>query len=190
MGIAAALDKSAHRRCRFRLAEQHTVHAAAQDLAELPGIEADIGRVGAVDRRLDDDRRRAVTRARRTALDEAAHIFGETCHVEGPVLHPDIDVIGPDMRVFASLRIGQQMTAVTADVIDRLILLEEFDGAVDAVWHYLPSRSAAAKYPASGRGCPRFSRLRAAPPLARRGRERGRGGASSRSSLTAGPAGL
>jgi hypothetical protein len=33
------------------------VHAAAEDLAELPRVEADISRVGAVDRGLDDDRR-------------------------------------------------------------------------------------------------------------------------------------
>src|SRR5690348_17236303 len=138
MRIAAAFDKGADRRCRFRLAEQHAVHAAAEDLAELPCIEADIGSIGAVDRRLDDHRRRAMTRARRAALDEPAHIFGEPRHVERPVLHPDIYVIGPDMRVLAPLRIGQHVAAMTAGVIDRLILLQKLDGSVNAVRHGFP----------------------------------------------------
>src|SRR5205823_15131490 len=140
MRKAAAFDKGADRRCRFRLTQQHAMHAAAEDLAELPGIEADICGVGAVDRRLDDDRRRAVTRARRATLDEAAHIFSEARHVERPVLHSDIDVIGPDMRVFAPLRIGQHVAAMAAGVIDRLVLLQKFDGAVDAVGHGFPFR--------------------------------------------------
>src|SRR5207245_6516555 len=37
MRIAAAFDKGADRRCRFRLTQQHAMHAAAEDLAELPG---------------------------------------------------------------------------------------------------------------------------------------------------------
>jgi hypothetical protein len=31
-----------------------------------------------------------VTRARRAALDEPAHIFGEPRHVERPMLHPTL----------------------------------------------------------------------------------------------------
>ena len=135
MRIAAALDKGADRRGRLGLTQQHAMHAAAENLAELPRIEPDIRRVGAVDRRLDDDRRRAVAGARRAALDEPSHIFRETGHVEGAVLHPDIDVIGPDMRVFAPLRIGQHVTAVAAGVINCLILLQELDGSVDVVGH-------------------------------------------------------
>ena len=100
------------------------MHAAPEDLAELPGVEADIGGIGAVDRRLDDDGRRAVTRARRAALDEPAHVFGEARHVERPVLHSDIDVIGPDVRVFAPLRVGQRVAAMAAGVIYRLVLLQ------------------------------------------------------------------
>ena len=56
MGIAAAFDKGAHRSSRLGLAQQHAVRAAAEDLAQLPRVEADISRVGAVDRCLDDDR--------------------------------------------------------------------------------------------------------------------------------------
>ena len=140
MRIAAAFYKGADRRRRFRLAEQQAVHAAAEDLAELPRIEADVCGIGAVDRRLDDDCRRAVTRAGRAALDEPAHIFGEARHVERPVLHADIDVIGPDMRVFAPLRVGQHVAAMAAGVIDRLVLLQKFDGAVDMVGHGFPVR--------------------------------------------------
>jgi hypothetical protein len=44
------------------------------------------------------------------------------------------------MRVFAPLRIGQHMAAMAAGVINRLILLQEFDRAVDAVGHGFPVR--------------------------------------------------
>jgi hypothetical protein len=54
MGIAAAFDKGAQRSSRLGLAQQHAVHDAAEDLAELPRVEADISRVGAVDRGLDE----------------------------------------------------------------------------------------------------------------------------------------
>ena len=128
--------------------------AAAEDLAELPRIEPDIGGIGAVDRRLDNDRRRAVTRARRAALDEAPHVFGKTRHVERPMLHADIDVIRPDMRVFAALRIGQHVAAMAAGVVDRLILLQQLDSPVDALRHGFPSLQGSEKYPMPGRACP------------------------------------
>ena len=121
MRIAAGFDKGAHGIRQLGLAQQNAVHAAAEDLAELPGVEADIGGVGAVDRRLDDDGRRAVARARRSALDEAAHVLGQARHVEGAVLHADIDVVGPGMRVLAALRVGQHVAAMAADVVDRLV---------------------------------------------------------------------
>src|SRR5580704_5371409 len=95
MRVAAALDKGAHRTGGLRLAQQHAVRATAEDLAELPSVETDVGGVGAVDRRLDDDSRGAMARAGRAALDQALQIFGEPRHVEGAVLHPDIDVVGP-----------------------------------------------------------------------------------------------
>src|SRR6516162_6864139 len=77
MGIAAGFDKGAHGVSRLGLAQQHPMHAESEDLTELPGIEPDIGGVGAVDRRLDDDGWSAVTRARRPALDETAHVLGQ-----------------------------------------------------------------------------------------------------------------
>ena len=80
-----------------------------------------------------------VTRARRAALDEPAHIFGKARHVERPVLHSDIDVIGPDMRVLAPLPIGQHVAAMAAGVINRLVLLQKFDGTIDAVGHGFPA---------------------------------------------------
>jgi hypothetical protein len=59
--IAAGFDKGTDRVRRFGLAQQDPVHAAAEDLAELPGVEADIGGIGAVDRCLDDDGRGSVS---------------------------------------------------------------------------------------------------------------------------------
>ena len=60
MGIAAGFHEGAHRVGGLRLAEQDAVHAAAEDLAELPGVVADVHLVGAVHRRLDDHGRGAV----------------------------------------------------------------------------------------------------------------------------------
>jgi hypothetical protein len=57
---AAGAHEFAHGLGRFRLAEQNAVHAAAQDLAELPGVVGHVGPVDAIDRRLDDDGRGAV----------------------------------------------------------------------------------------------------------------------------------
>src|SRR4029077_9899827 len=97
---------------------------------------------------------------------EPDHRSGEPRHVERPMLHPDIDVIGPDMRVFAPLRIGQHMAAMATAVINRLVLLQKFDGAIDAVGHGFPSGSrVAGKYPIPDRACPRIT---PPPPLARK----------------------
>jgi hypothetical protein len=104
--IAAGFDKGAHGLGRLGLAQQHPVHAAAEDLAELPCVEADIGGVGAVDRRLDDDRRRAVPGVGRAAFHQPEHILGEPRHVEGAVLHADIDVVGPGAGVGSPLLAG------------------------------------------------------------------------------------
>ena len=136
--IPTRFDKGVHGVGRFRLAQQYAVHAAAEDLAELPGIEADISGVGSVDRRLDNDCGRAVPRAGRTALDQPRHVFGEPGHVEGAVLHADIDVVGPNLGVFAPLRAGQHMAAVAAGVVDRLILSEQFDRAIDTLRPWFP----------------------------------------------------
>ncbi len=133
--IAAGFDEGAHGVGRFGLAHQNPVDAAAENLAELPGIEADIGGVGAVDRRLDDDSRGAMPGAGRAALSQPLHIFGEPGHVERAVLHPDIDVIGPGAGVLAALRAGQHVPAVTADVVDRLTLGQQLDCPIDPLGH-------------------------------------------------------
>ncbi len=130
--IAAAFDKGAHRAGALGLAQQHAVHAAPENLAELPGVVADMRGVDAVDRRLDDDRRGAVAGAGRPGRDEPGEIGGQPGHVEGAVLHPDIDVVGPGVRVFASLRLGQDMPGMGADIVDRLVLRQQLDRPVDA----------------------------------------------------------
>jgi hypothetical protein len=122
MRIAAGLHKCEDGLRRFRLAQQDSVHAAAKDLAELPGVEANVGRVGAVNGGLDDDDRRAVARAGRAALDQAAHLLGEPCHVERAVLHPDIDVVGLDPRILSAPIEEQGVAGVTTDVMDGLVL--------------------------------------------------------------------
>jgi hypothetical protein len=104
MRITARFDKGAHHVGRFRLAQQYPMHPAAENLAELPGVEAHIVGVGAIDRRLDNNRGRAMAGSRRAALDQPLHVFAEPGHVEGAVLHPDIDVVGPSMGVFALAR--------------------------------------------------------------------------------------
>ena len=140
MRITARFDKGPHRVGQFRLAQQYPMHPAAENLAELPGVEAHIVGVGAIDRRLDNNRGRAMAGSRRTALDQPRHVFAEPGHVEGAVLHPDIDVVGPSMGVFTPLRAGQHMAAMAADIIDRLILSEQFDRTVDALGHRVPPR--------------------------------------------------
>ena len=111
------------------------MRAAAEDLAELPRVEADIGGVGAVDRRLDDNGRGTVPGARRPSLGQPPHIFGEPGHVERAVLHADIDVVGPGGGVLMPLRAGQYMPAMAADIIDRLALRQQFDRPVDPLRH-------------------------------------------------------
>jgi hypothetical protein len=133
--IAAGFNERADGIRRFGLAQQYPVYAAPEDLAELPGVDANICGVGAVDRRLDDDGRRAVARACRAGIDETAHVFGEARHVERPMLHPDIDVVRPGVRVFTSLGIGQRVSAVPADVVNRLVLRQQLDGSVDRARH-------------------------------------------------------
>src|SRR5262249_45368526 len=90
MRIAAEFDKGSDGIGRLGLPHQDPLHAAAEDLPELPGVKADIGSIGAVDRRLDDDGRCAVTRTRWAALDETPHVLGKARHVERAMLHSDI----------------------------------------------------------------------------------------------------
>jgi hypothetical protein len=51
------------------------------------------------------------------------------------VLHADIHVVGPGAGIDATLRMGQHMAAVRTVIIDRLILLQQFDAAVDPRTH-------------------------------------------------------
>ncbi len=121
--------------------------APPENLAELPGVEADIGGVGAVDRRFDDDRRGAVPGAGRTAFDEPRHVFGKPGHVESAMLHADIDIIGPGQGILSPLRARQHMAAMAADVINRLILRQQLDCPVDALGHNHTPRSKPAVSP-------------------------------------------
>src|SRR5204863_381907 len=73
--------------------------------------------------------------AGRAGLDHAPQICFEPGHVKGALLHADIDVIGPGAGILAALRAGQHMPAMGADVIDRLVLRQELDRAVDAARH-------------------------------------------------------
>ena len=138
MRIAAGLDERPHRIGGLGLAQQDAVHATAEDLTELPGIEPHVRLVGAVHRRLDDDRRRAMTGARRTAIDQAAQVFGQAGHVEGAMFHADVHVVGPGAGILAALRLGQHMTGMRAVVVDRLTLCQQFDRPVDAIGHAIP----------------------------------------------------
>ena len=76
------------------------------------------------------------------AQDQAIYYLGaHTGHVEGAVLHPDIDVIGPGAGILAALGAAQHMPGMGAEVIDRLVLCQELDRAVDAACHGgLPSQ--------------------------------------------------
>ncbi len=140
MRVAAGFHEGAHGAGGFRLAQQHAMHAAPEDLAELPGIVADVLRIGAVHRRLHHHRGRPVARARRPAGDQAEHVLGQTGHVEGAVLHADIDVVGPGLRVLPPLRVGQHVAGMVAGVVDRLPRREQFDRPVDPWRHGIPSK--------------------------------------------------
>src|SRR5271167_3815461 len=115
------------------------MHAAAENLPELPGAGADVVFVDAVDRRLDDYRGCAMAGAGRAALDKAARVRLEAGHIERPVLHAHIDVVGPVGSVLTALGKGEDVTAVSPVVIDRLILGQKLDCSVDPVGHGLGS---------------------------------------------------
>jgi hypothetical protein len=72
---------------------------------------------------------------RRAAVDQAPHVFGQARHIERPVLHPDIDIVGPAMGVLLARSVGQRVAGVAAAVIYRLVLRQQLDGSVDAVYH-------------------------------------------------------
>jgi len=117
---------------------ERRAHAAAEDLAELPGVEPHIRLVRAVHRRFHDDCWRAVARAGDAAIDQATHVVRKAGHVESAVLHADIDVVGPGGGVGQALRMGEHVAGMRADIVDRLALRQEFDRAVDAAGHGVP----------------------------------------------------
>ena len=51
------------------------------------------------------------------------------------MLHADIDVVGPGAGIGPALRPGQHMPGMRPDVVDRLVLPEQFDRAVDPACH-------------------------------------------------------
>ena len=114
------------------------MHAAAENLAELPGVVTHMSGVDSVHRRFDDHRRRAVSRPGRPGVDEPTGIFGKAGHVESAVLHADIHVVGPGAGIDAALRMGQHVTAVRTVVVNRLILFQQFDGAINPFIHQRP----------------------------------------------------
>src|SRR6202034_3272623 len=123
----------------LRLAQQDAMHPAAEDLAELPGVVAHISGIDPVHRRLDDHRRRAVAGPCRPGIDHAAHVLSKAGHVESAVLHADIHVVGPGSSIDAALRMAQHMTAMRTVIIDRLILLQQFDATIDPLTHAWPA---------------------------------------------------
>ena len=135
VGIAAAFHEGPHRIGAFRLTQQDTMRPAAENLAELPGIVTHMRGIDAVHRRFHDHRRRAMARPCRPGIGHAAHVGGQARHVERAVLHADIHVIGPGAGIYGALCMGQHMAAVRAVVIDGLILLQQFDAAVDPLTH-------------------------------------------------------
>jgi len=81
-----------------------------------------------------------VPAVRWTAIDKTVHVVVEAGHIERTVLHTYVDVVGPRVSVLESLFVCQYVTCMTAVVVDRLVLLKEFDCAVDAVCHGGPAR--------------------------------------------------
>jgi hypothetical protein len=51
------------------------------------------------------------------------------------VLHADVHVVGPGTSIDATLRMRQHMAAVWTVIIDRLILLQQLDAAIDPLPH-------------------------------------------------------
>src|SRR5207302_5118847 len=69
---------------------------------------------------------------------QAPYILGEPRHVERAVRHPDTDGVGPGTGVLSAPTEDQGVAGVAADVIARLVLLQQFDGSVDAAGHDIP----------------------------------------------------
>jgi hypothetical protein len=113
------------------MTQEDPVDAGRQHLLEHPGVRAHRRFVGAVDRNVDDHRRRPMSTLRRPALHQALHVVGETLHVERRMLHVVADVISVGLRVFDALRVAAFRTVVRTGVVNRLALFQELDGSVD-----------------------------------------------------------
>ena len=135
--VPARFDQGADGGRGFSLTQQDAVHASPEYLPELPGAGPDMVFVDAIDRGLDDDGGGAMAGAGRSAGNEAAHVGLETGHVEAAVLHADVHVVGPGGGVLATLVKAEDVTAVWAVIVNRLILSQQLDGAVDPVGHGL-----------------------------------------------------
>ena len=90
VGVAAGFDERPHCLGQLRLTEMDAVDTAAENLAELPGVMPNVRLVGPVHRRLDDNRRRAMSGAGRPAVYQPTHIGRQTGHIERPVLMPTL----------------------------------------------------------------------------------------------------
>ncbi len=128
--IATRLYKGAHRIGGFGLAEQNAMHPTRQDLAKLPGVKAHNIAADAFHRRFHNHRGHAMARARRPAIHQAAHIVIQPGHIKRAMLHAHVYIVGPGGGVGLALFIGEHMAGVPADVVDGLILRQQFDGAV------------------------------------------------------------
>ena len=98
------------------------MHAGGEHLREHPRIGADGRFVDAVDRHVDDHRRRAMAALGRAAFREPAHVFRQALHVERRVLHVVADVVGKCLRVLLALLERAGRPGMRAGVIDGLTL--------------------------------------------------------------------
>ena len=87
----------------------------------MPGIVAHDQLVRAVYGDFHNHRRRAVTAAGGAAVHQATHIRVQPGHVEGAVFHTDVDVIGPGVGVLLALLVGQDVSGMTTNVVNRLV---------------------------------------------------------------------
>ena len=67
------------------------------------------------------------------AVDESLHVFVEPVHVERSMFHADVDVVCPGFGVGCALVTREHVAGVAADVVDGLVLFQQFDCAVDSM---------------------------------------------------------
>ena len=128
VGVAAAFDVGGHCFRHLGVAQQEGMHAARQELLELPGIGVD--GVGAVpqDRQFDHDGRGRVARGRGPAVQQPLHEFVEGPDVEQAVLHVDANHVGPGAGRGLAAGIGEFRHARAEDGLPGF---EQVNGLVD-----------------------------------------------------------